>query len=76
MELALDQARTRLALEEARALGLSDGTVVLLEGWMPVQHQDALEKVLQDFACAVQELSLIHIWEKLLVLTWVRQTLA
>ena len=55
MELALDQARTRLALEEARALGLSDGTVVLLEGWMPVQHQDALEKVLQDFACAVQE---------------------
>ena len=55
LELALDQARTRLALEEARALGLSDGTVVLLEGWMPVQHQDALEKVLQDFACAVQE---------------------
>ena len=42
LELALDQARTRLALEEARALGLSDGTVVLLEGWMPVQHQDAL----------------------------------
>ncbi len=55
LELALDQAWTRLALEEARALGLSDGTVVLLEGWMPVQHQDALEKVLQDFACAVQE---------------------
>ena len=55
LELALDQARTRLALEEARALGLSDGTVALLEGWMPVQHQDALEKVLQDFACAVQE---------------------
>lgn len=55
LELALDQVRTRLLLEEARALGLGDGTVVLLEGWMPANRRDEMEKTLQDFAYAVQE---------------------
>lgn len=52
LELALDQAHQYLMLEEAKERGLSDGTVVLLQGWMPAEREKQVQKALEGFACA------------------------
>ena len=52
LELALDQAHQHLLLEETKERGLSDGTVVLLQGWVPAQREKQVQRALDRFACA------------------------
>ena len=54
LERAVDQSRQYLQMEEAKNLGVGDGTVVFLTGWIPAGREGELANCLENCACAYE----------------------
>lgn len=54
LERAVDQCALYLQLEEAKGLGIGDGAVICLTGWIPEGREEALARCLESCVCAYQ----------------------
>ena len=52
LKLAADRLEARLAMSEAADLALSTADVVVMQGWVPAEKEEALDRTLSGFDCA------------------------
>ena len=52
LKLAADRAEAKLAMSQAADLSLSTEDVLVMQGWVPAEKEEALEKLLSGFDCA------------------------
>ena len=52
LKLAADRLEARLAMSQASDLSLATEDVLVMQGWVPAEKEEALEKLLSGFDCA------------------------
>ena len=52
LKLAADRIEAQLAMSEAGDLSLSTGEVLVMQGWVPAEKEEALEALLSGYDCA------------------------
>ena len=52
LKLAADRLSARLAMSQAADLALSTEDVIVMQGWVPAEKEEALDRVLSGFDCA------------------------